>query len=97
MLRMSEHDSARSRVLALIRILPRDFGVFRGWLCCDINKMEWNNEKELNFMEMYQTEPVLWDPGHRFHKDKKQLHDAWMRISEQVGLEIPELKKKEIP
>lgn len=45
-------------------------------------------------MEIYQTEPVLWDPSHRFHKDKKHLHDAWVRISEQVELSVPELKKK---
>lgn len=56
--------------------------------------MSWNNESELNFIEIYQMEPVLWDPHHKFHRDKKCLHDAWVRISEQTEFTVSELKKK---
>ncbi|CAD0204943.1 unnamed protein product [Chrysodeixis includens] len=56
--------------------------------------MSWNNESELNFIEIYQMEPVLWDPQHKFHRDKKCLHDAWIRINEQTGYTVPKLKKK---
>lgn len=54
----------------------------------------WNNESELNFIEIFQTEPVLWEPNHKFHKDRKRLHDAWVRISDQTGFSVDDLKKK---
>ncbi len=54
----------------------------------------WNNEIQLNFLEFYQRELVLWDPKHPSHKKKQVLHDAWNRISEALHTPIPELKKK---
>jgi len=37
--------------------------------------MEWSNEEMLLFLELYNSEPVLWDPSHERHKDKKFLID----------------------
>ncbi|CAG4981316.1 unnamed protein product [Colias eurytheme] len=37
----------------------------------------WSNERELQFLECYQPEPVLWNPKEVKHKDKQCNHDAW--------------------
>lgn len=54
----------------------------------------WSNEIEMLFLEHYQSETILWDAKHLHHKDKKKHHDAWNRISSEMGIEIKELKKK---
>lgn len=59
--------------------------------------MEWSNEETLLFLELYHSEPVLWDPSHETHKDKKFLIDAWNRIRENEQFNhrtVVELKKK---
>lgn len=43
---------------------------------------EWTNDKMMDFLEHYQSEPILWDPKHQGHKDKKNVNDRWLRISE---------------
>ncbi len=48
----------------------------------------------LSFLEFYQSEPVLWDPTHAHHKDKKRINDAWQRISNSMGCSVHKLKKK---
>ncbi|CAH0725626.1 unnamed protein product, partial [Brenthis ino] len=54
----------------------------------------WSNERELQFLEYYQMEPILWDSKHVKHKDKQGVHDDWMRISERMEISVAELKKK---
>ncbi|CAH2096782.1 unnamed protein product [Euphydryas editha] len=55
----------------------------------------WSNERELQFLECYQTEPVLWNSKDVKHKDKQCIHDAWVRISEHMEkCPVAELKKK---
>lgn len=54
----------------------------------------WSNERELQFLECYQTEAVLWNPKDVKHKDKQCIHDAWVRISEHMEIPVAELKKK---
>ncbi|KAL1488450.1 hypothetical protein ABEB36_014921 [Hypothenemus hampei] len=54
----------------------------------------WNNDLELQFLEHYQGEPVLWDAKHRYHKDKNKNNDAWFRISSSMGIDVAGLKKK---
>lgn len=54
----------------------------------------WSNERELQFLECYQTEPVLWNSKDVKHKDKQCIHDAWVRISEHMEIPVAELKKK---
>lgn len=60
--------------------------------------MEWNNGNTLKFLDMYQKEPIIWDPAHELHKNRNEAHDAWKRIHTEFGLEIEvtldELKKK---
>lgn len=55
---------------------------------------EWTNEFTLRFLEAYQAEPVLWDPKHKFHKDKKKVNDAWFRLSVALETAVAVLKKK---
>lgn len=55
---------------------------------------EWSNELTLKFLELYQNEPVIWDPNHSHHKDKKKVKDAWVRLSQQLECSVAELKKK---
>ncbi|XP_050424209.1 uncharacterized protein LOC126835579 [Adelges cooleyi] len=55
---------------------------------------EWTNEFTLKFLELYQNEPVIWDPVHSLHKDKKKINHAWARLAGQLGCSTAELKKK---
>lgn len=55
---------------------------------------DWSHELILEFLDVYQHEPVLWDPMHTWHKDKTKINDAWFRISEILQRPVSELKKK---
>ncbi|KAG6453938.1 hypothetical protein O3G_MSEX008414 [Manduca sexta] len=58
--------------------------------------MEWSNEKALEFIQLFRTEPCLWDPQLTLYKNRSAQHDAWRRIRN--GLPFPttidHLKKK---
>jgi len=36
---------------------------------------------------------VIWDPMHLYHKDRKQINDAWVRLSGQLDCPVTELNK----
>lgn len=55
---------------------------------------DWTNEFTLNFLRLYRSEPILWDQNHVFHKDKKRVYDAWIRLSATLEIPVEELKKK---
>lgn len=55
---------------------------------------EWTNELSVKFMEYYQSQPILWDPKLRGHKDKAKTNDAWTTISKELNIPIEELKNK---
>lgn len=55
---------------------------------------DWTNELTFKFLELYQNEPVIWNPKLNHHKDKKKINDAWSRISRELECSITELKKK---
>lgn len=54
----------------------------------------WTQETILQFLELYQAEPVIWDPKEPNHKDKKKINDAWIRIQNTMNIPIKELKAK---
>lgn len=58
--------------------------------------MSWTNEQVLEFLELYQTEIVVWDPTHRQHKNRNSVADAWERIKNSFSIKcsVSELKKK---
>ncbi|XP_025424207.1 uncharacterized protein LOC112693382 isoform X2 [Sipha flava] len=55
---------------------------------------DWSNELTLKFLELYKNEPVVWDPTHSCHKDRKKNNDAWVRLSGKLDCSVTDLKKK---
>lgn len=57
--------------------------------------MEWSNELVLEFLELYEKEPCIWNPKHPQHKIRK-VQDAWDSISRNLSQKysINDLKKK---
>lgn len=54
---------------------------------------DWSNEVTLKFLEFYESERLLWDSKDENHKMKHKVHDAWRRISVNMGdVSIEELK-----
>ena len=61
-------------------------------------KMEWNTELIMEFINLYEKHPVLWDPKHSNHKNRNSLNDAWLDIASEFSIDVTvELlrKKKE--
>lgn len=58
--------------------------------------MEWNTELIMEFIQLYEKHPVLWNAKHPGHKNRNALTDAWVDISKEMSTEISvlELKKK---
>lgn len=54
----------------------------------------WTNEKELAFLRIYKTEPILWEHNHEFYRDKSKMEYAWIRVSKQTGFSLSDLKRK---
>lgn len=50
----------------------------------------------LEFLQYYESEPVIWNPLHENYKRKQLINDAWRRIENSLSWEcsIEELKKK---
>jgi hypothetical protein len=57
---------------------------------------DWSNQLVLEFLELYQAEPAIYDPKHPAHKNKMKLNEAWMRIRRalSVDVSVSEIKKK---
>jgi hypothetical protein len=72
-----------------------DFFCFNNKLI--IKMSDWNNEESIEFMELYQSQPDLWDLKHCWHKDQVKVNDAWNTISNILKKPIDELKNKKIP
>jgi len=58
--------------------------------------MEWSNELILEFLDLYEQEPCIWNPKHPHHKIRNSIHDSWENISKNLSstFSISELKKK---
>lgn len=56
----------------------------------------WDNEKVLEFLELYQGEPVLWNPMAKQHKNRNAIADAWQRLQDSfsMGCSVADMKKK---
>lgn len=37
----------------------------------------WNSEEVLNFIDLYQNEPIIWNPKHEQHKNKNKVSN-WL-------------------
>ncbi|KAI4467158.1 hypothetical protein MML48_2g00020420 [Holotrichia oblita] len=56
--------------------------------------MEWTNDLCLKFVNLYEKFPILWDPKDKFYKITPKKNEAWVVISEELDIGVPELKKK---
>ncbi|KAK2708860.1 hypothetical protein QYM36_014476, partial [Artemia franciscana] len=56
--------------------------------------MEWTNDLMLSFISEYGKYPLLWDNTHPFYKSVPKKNEAWDAISEELGIEVPDLKRK---
>lgn len=58
--------------------------------------MEWSNDKIIEFLEVFQTEPCLWDTREKAHKNRGAQTDAWRRIVQVLPFQttVQDLKKK---
>ncbi|KAF5284098.1 hypothetical protein FQA39_LY17109 [Lamprigera yunnana] len=58
--------------------------------------MEWSQEVVFEFLDAYENEPVIWQPGHPQHKNRNCVNDAWLQIKNKLSIQctIADLKKK---
>jgi Alcohol dehydrogenase transcription factor Myb/SANT-like. len=58
--------------------------------------MDWSNEATLEFLRLYELEPVIWNPKEPLHKNRTAVADAWKRIEASISMKcsVQELKKK---
>ncbi|XP_014261434.1 uncharacterized protein LOC106673737 [Cimex lectularius] len=58
--------------------------------------MDWPNETVLDFLEMYEAEPIIWNASLPNHKNRDEVFDAWKRIESKMGhqFSVTDLKKK---
>ncbi|XP_063387072.1 uncharacterized protein LOC134680010 [Cydia fagiglandana] len=59
-----------------------------------IQNIQWNNQIELLFIQLYQAEPILWDVSLRDYKNKLRTYDAWSRISDILEIPVDKLQQK---
>ena len=58
--------------------------------------MEWSNELVIEFLELYEGEPTIWNPEDPDHKNRYLVYDSWKIIEANLSVKctIAELKKK---
>lgn len=58
--------------------------------------MEWSNKMTIEFLTLYEHQPIIWNFSHPFHKNRKKVNEAWKRIQEEFSIHcsVSELKRK---
>lgn len=58
--------------------------------------MEWSNDLIVEFLELYEGEPAIWNPKDPKHKNRNLVHDSWKRIESNLSVKcsVADLKKK---
>lgn len=58
--------------------------------------MAWSNEVIMEFLDLYEGEPSIWNPQNGGHKDRNKVYEAWKRIQGSFSVEcsLSELKRK---
>ncbi|GBN87435.1 hypothetical protein AVEN_41181-1 [Araneus ventricosus] len=58
--------------------------------------MEWNIESIMEFLVLYEGDPIIRNPQNQHHKDRNHVYDAWKRIQSRltIDLSLKVLKKK---
>lgn len=59
-------------------------------------KMEWTNEVIMEFLDLYEQEPTIWNPLNEDRKDRNKVYEAWKRIQTRFSIEcsLKDLKHK---
>jgi hypothetical protein len=58
------------RVCGVVRFLER-------FCHCE---MQWTQQNVIEFIELYQTKEIRWDPKHQMHFNKIKKQDAWEKL-----------------
>lgn len=58
--------------------------------------MEWSNDVIIEFLELYEAEPSIWNPKDPKHNNRTCISLAWERIQKNLSVtfSITDLKKK---
>jgi hypothetical protein len=56
--------------------------------------MKWTNDATLELISEYQKHVVLWGSTHKFYKLVNKKNGALEEIAKEVGISVPEVKKK---
>jgi hypothetical protein len=56
--------------------------------------MEWSNMLSLRLIDLYREKELMWNPTHAGYKSKLKRLDAWNEISQLLGCDQTELRKK---
>ena len=48
--------------------------------------MEWSNDLVIEFLELYEKEPIIWNPRDPNHKNRNCINDAWKRIGDNISV-----------
>lgn len=58
--------------------------------------MDWSNDLIVEFLELYEIEPVLWNTKDPKHKNRNHVNDSWQRIADNISTSftVIELKRK---
>ena len=50
--------------------------------------MDWNIDLTMEFLSLYENEPLIWNPMDEHHKNRNFVQDAWQRISEVISADL---------
>lgn len=58
--------------------------------------MDWPIETSLEFLQLYEQEPVIWNPKDLRHRNRNAINEAWLRIHKSLSVKcsIQDLKRK---
>lgn len=56
--------------------------------------MEWNEEKTIQFIELYEQKQLLWYAKHPQYYNKIKRNDALEEIAKEIGFTVDDCKKK---
>lgn len=55
---------------------------------------DWDHDKILKLVGMYETKPELWDPTNTNYHMRNKKHDAWTEIARELECDIDVVKGK---
>ena len=63
-------------------------------LCGCVFRMEWSQERVIEFIDAYKKKQIIWDPKHPLHYNKIKKQDAWEELAKEINRPVDECKKK---